>query len=187
MVGDMSYIPKNKIQTGLYTTGLDYVVASTKQYYSGSYYKLYNGKTYSGINQNDPTTQELIFTPASTGGIEDFNDLKERKLSINYNPLLPTPQDYKNGVFTRYFSIRRNQLLFTEINNNTYKLFQQQDSQVPWQLYRVFSLSWELTGNINKVAQTNKNITEIVEQREKAVGLGLYLKENWTQYYKEKA
>lgn len=175
----MAYIPKNKIQTGLYTNGGEYALASNQQEYIGPYYKLYNGKTYSGINQNDPTTQEIVnFEPNSSPISSPI---------FIYNPLLPTPQDYKNGVFTRYFSIRRNQLLFTEINNNTYKLFQQQDSQVPWQLYRVFSLSWELTGNINKVAQTNKNITEIVEQREKAVGLGLYLKENWTQYYKEKA
>jgi len=176
----MAYIPKNKIQTGLYTNGGEYAFASTQQDYVGSYYKLYNGKTYSGINQNDPTTQELVL-------ISSTNREGPSSPIILYNPLLPTPQDYKNEVFTRYFSIRRNQPLFTEIDNNTYKLFQQQDSQVPWKLYRVFSLSWELTGDINKVAQTNKNITEIVERREKVFGLGLYLKENWIQYYKEKA
>jgi hypothetical protein len=175
----MSYIPKNKIQTGLYTNE-EYVFASNQQKYSGPYYKLYNGKVFSGVNQNDPTTQELI--PISS--IDKENVLPP---TILYNPLLPTSQDYKNGFFTRYFSIRRNQLLFVEIDNNTYKSFQQQDSQVPWKLYRVFSLKWELTGDINKVAQTNKNVTELVERKEKVLGLGLYLKENWIQYYKETA
>ena len=75
-------------------------------------------------------------------------------------------------------------LEFTEIDKNTYKQIENREEGVPWQLYRVFSLTWELTGDINKVAQTNKNIVQIIEQREKAQGLGLYLKENWTQYYK---
>ena len=176
----MTYIPKNKIQTGLYTNGGEYALASNQQDYSGPYYKLYNGKFFTGNGPNDTTTKELIPTPFIDGGGPPLQ-------TIPYNPLLPTPQDYKNGVFTRYFSIRRNQPLFTEIDKDTYDKYQQQDPQVLWNLYRTFSLSWELTGNINQVAQTNKNITEIVEQKEKAVGLGLYLKENWIQYYKEKA
>lgn len=182
----MTYIPKNKFKPNQYTSGTTtpgMILLATKsnELYIGYYHLLYNGKIFSGENPNSPNKQELF--RVNTDGTRFLN----LSSPTPYNPLLPTPQDYKNGVFTRYFSIRRNQPLFTEINNNTYKLFQQQDSQVPWKLYRVFSLSWELTGNINKVAQTNKNITEIVEQREKAVGLGLYLKENWTQYYKEKA
>ena len=71
-----------------------------------------------------------------------------------------------------------------EIDKNTYKQIENREEGVPWQLYRVFSLTWELTGDINKVAQTNKNIVQIIEQREKVQGLGLYLKENWVQYYK---
>ena len=49
------------------------------------------------------------------------------------------------------------------------------------------SLTWLLTGDINQVAQSNKNTTDITEQREQAFGLGIYLKENWVQYYKEQA
>jgi len=45
-------------------------------------------------------------------------------------------------------------------------------------------LFWVLTGDINQVAQTNKNMTELAEQREQAFGLSIYLKEDWTQYYK---
>jgi hypothetical protein len=153
------YIPKNKIQTNLYTSGGEYTLLSSGQNYIGYYYKLYNGKYFTGRTPNDSET-------------------------IPYNPLLPTEQDYQVGEFTRYFNIKRNQAIFTEISKDTYNKFQQQDPQVPWRSYKVFSLSWLLTGDINQVAQTNKNITELTEARERAFGLGLYLKENWTQYYR---
>jgi hypothetical protein len=173
----MAYIPKNKIQTNLYTSGGEYIIASIQENYIGYYHKLYNGKFFTGKTPNDYNSQELIATPFDDGG-------GITPLVIPYNPLLPTEQDYQVGEFIRYFNIKRNQAIFTEISKETYDKFKQQDPQVPWRSYRVFSLSWQLTGDINQVAQTNKNITELTESRERAFGLGLYLKENWTQYYK---
>jgi hypothetical protein len=178
----MAYIPKNKIQTNLYTgvgtPTLNFATLNGEGY-EGPYYKLYNGKYFSGKTPNDPNTQEIF--PTSPDGLSLRNN---EPIPISYSPILPTPQDYKIGVFTRYFSLKRNQALFTEIDQDTYDKFQRKDPTTPWQFYKTFSLSWELTGDINKVAQTNKNITELTEQREKALGLSLYLKENWIQYYK---
>jgi len=174
----MTYIPKNKIQTNLYTSGGEYILASSGQDYIGNYYKLYNGTYFTGQTPNDPTTQEIFPLSNSDNGGNNF------PLVIPYNPLLPTEQDYQVGEFTRYFNIKRNQAIFTEISKDTYQKYQQKDPQVAWQLYRVFSLSWKLTGDINQVAQTNKNITELTESKEKVFGLSLYLKENWIQYYK---
>jgi len=174
----MTYIPKNKIQTNLYTPGGEYAYASNSENYIGYYYKLYNGKYFTGKTPNDPDIKELIKLSDGDG---DANSIP---LLIPYNPLLPTEQDYQVGEFIRYFNIKRNQAIFTEISKNTYTKFKQQDPQVSWRLYRVFSLSWQLIGDINQVAQTNKNITELTESREKVLGLSLYLKENWTQYYK---
>jgi hypothetical protein len=173
----MTYIPKNKIQTNLYTTGGEYEYVSNQENYIGYYYKLYNGKTYAGKTPNEFNPQELVATPFIDGG-------GILPLIIPYSPLFPTEQDYQVGEFIRYFNIKRNQAIFTEISKNTYTKFKQQSPQVSWRLYRVFSLSWQLTGDINQVAQTNKNITELTESREKVLGLSLYLKENWTQYYR---
>jgi hypothetical protein len=178
---NMAYIPKNKIQTNLYTNGGEYALLSSGQIYIGYYHKLYNGKYFTGKTPNDSNIKELVALRTEDNGIDD---LKFFSLSIPYNPLLPTEQDYQVGEFTRYFNIKRNQAIFTEISKDTYTKFQQQDPQVSWRLYRVFSLSWQLIGDINQVTQTNKNITELVEVREKVLGLSLYLKENWTQYYK---
>jgi hypothetical protein len=177
----MTYIPKNKIQAGLYTKGGEYSLVSNRQPYSGYYYKLATGKAFSGKNINDPNSKELIPTPFIDGGGSNLVNPP-----IPYSPLLPTEQDYKNGSFNRYFSLRLNQPLFVEISKATVNLFSKKDSSVPWKTNKTFSLTWQLTGDINQVAQTNKNITELTEQRSEAYGLSVYLKEDWTQYYKEK-
>jgi hypothetical protein len=174
----MTYIPKNKIQINLYTAGGEYNDISNNIEYIGYYHKLYNGKYFTGRTPNDSNIKELIKINDGDGEASSI------PVTIPYNPLLPTEQDYQVGEFIRYFNIKRNQAIFTEITKETYDKFKQQDPQVPWRSYRVFSLSWQLTGDINQVAQTNKNITELTESRERAFGLGLYLKENWTQYYK---
>ena len=174
----MTYIPKNKIQTNLYTSGDEYIILSSGRSYIGYYHKLYNGKFFTGKTPNDSNIKELIKLNDGDG------DASSIPTVIPYNPLLPTEQDYQVGQFIRYFSIKRNQTIFTEISKETYNDFKQQNSNTPWKLYRVFSLSWILKGDINNVAQTNKNITELTEVKEKVLGLSLYLKENWTQYYK---
>lgn len=176
----MAYIPKNKIQTNLYTSGGEYTLLSSGLNYIGYYYKLYNGKFFTGKTPNDPNTQEIIYIIPNV----PTNSDTKNSLSVPYNPLFPTEQDYQVGEFRRYFSIKRNQAIFTEISKETYDKFKQQDPQVSWRSYRVFFLTWKLTGDINQVAQTNKNITELTESRERAFGLSLYLKENWTRYYK---
>ena len=108
-------------------------------------------------------------------------------------------QNKKNGLYKRqytlgfwflYFSysflVKKTQPLFIETDKKTYDKYEQQNPQVSWQLYTSVLLLWQLTGDINQVAQANKNSTLIVEQRKTVFGLGLYLKENWIQYYKEK-
>jgi hypothetical protein len=174
----MTYIPKNKVQTNLYTSGGEFVYKFKGTPYTGNYYKLYNGKYFTEKTPDDPNSKEIVI-PADAS----FSPSTNQPL---YAPLLPTPQDYKNGSFIRYFSLRLNQLLFVEISKATKDLFDKQDVSVPWKTNKTFSLIWELTGDINKVAQTNKNITELTEQKSRAYGLSVYLNENWTQYYKEK-
>jgi len=175
----MTYIPQNKIQTNLYTKGNEFIYLNTQNYYIGYYHKLYNGKYFTGATPNFSDKIEIKKINDGEGTIPYYPSNV-----VYYSPLLPTQQDYSNGEFTRYFSIKRNQPIFTEIDKNTYTQFQKQSPDVLWKLYRTFSLFWKLTGTVEEVAQVNKNIVELTEQREKALGLGLYLKENYIQYYK---
>lgn len=173
----MAYIPKNKIQTNLYTRGSEYVISSTKEPYIGYYHKLYDGKVYTGRTPNSIDIKQL--------SIKNENLINDHSAPLSiYSPLIPTPQDYKNGEFVRYFVCRRNQPMFIEIDKTTFNKYKQKDSSISWRLYKPFSLFWVLTGDINQVAQTNKNVTEYTEAKEKVDGLSLYLKEDWTQYYK---
>lgn len=176
----MAYIPQNKIQTNLYTKGNEFTYLNSSNQYIGYYHKLYNGKYFTGATPNFSDKVEIKIISDGEGTIP-YYPLN----TVYYSPILPTQQDYSNGEFTRYFSIKRNQPIFTEIDKNTYNQFQKQNPDVLWKLYRTFSLFWKLTGTIEDVAQVNKNIVELTEQREKALGLGLYLKENYIQYYKQ--
>lgn len=176
----MAYIPKNKIITGLTTSGNEFVYKDTTDYYSGPYYKLYNGKFFTGENQNSPSTKEI--TKPINNNISSGASVLN---SIAQSPLFPTEQDYKKGVFTRYFILKINEPIFIEIEKKIYDKYKQRNSQVPWQLYKPISLYWELVGDINKIAQINRDMTILTEQKEQAFGLGLYLEENWVQYYRE--
>lgn len=174
----MTYIPKNKIKSNLYTQGGEFAYISTNEKYIGYYHELYNGKFFTGRTPNDLNIEELqqlqINQPTNSDPLN--NNI--------YSSLSPTPQDYKNGEFVRYFICRLNQPLFIEINKDTFDKYKQKNSIVSWKLYKPFSLFWVLTGDINQVAQTNKKVTEFTETKENVLGLSIYLKEDWTQYYK---
>jgi len=179
----MAYYPKNKIKINLYTSGEEFVIFNTNDNYTGYYYKLYNGKYFTGKTPDDPNSLELIpiFGPTSGG-----NNELSLNIIIPSSPLLPTLQDYKNSEFTRYFIVKRNEPIFTEVTKKEHDKYKNKQPDVYWRLFKPFFLIWHLTGDINQVAQTNKNITELTEQREQVFGLSLFLKEDWTQYYKEK-
>lgn len=101
-----------------------------------------------------------------------------------YQPELPTQEDYSIGEFRRYFCKKTNELRYTEIDKTQYDLIVTQDDSIVWQLYIPFYLNWELTGDKEQVARTNKNITELTSQRKKLFRLGDYLKNNYIKYYK---
>jgi hypothetical protein len=198
----MPYIPKNKIQTDLYTLGEELMFAEEAikwvksgdlegNFYIGYYHKLYNGKYYTGKNPNDPSPiRELIKVKDSDFNLKgDIHGEEEasKQYYINaniYNLVFPTDQDYKIGEYTRYFTIRRNQPVFAEITKEAYTQFKQKSNDVSWKLHRVFSIPWLLTGNIKQVSLVNKNITELTEFKESVRGLSVFLKQNWTQFYK---
>lgn len=76
------YYPKSQIITNLYTNGDEYQIFSTKEAYTGKYFKISNGKIYSGLNPNDPTSRELtLITPD--------NNLESNLNDFYYPPIPP--------------------------------------------------------------------------------------------------
>jgi len=174
----MSYIPKNKIKTNLSTPGKEYIIENTQIEYFGFYYKLYNGEAYTGKFPGDGDNKKL--TP-----------YRGKILSIPVSslttsstpPLYPTPDDYKNGMFTRYFSKKRNEYLFKELTKDQYDQLNKPSSN-DYTLYQPFFIKWMLTGDEKTVANYNFYSIRNAEEKEKVLGLNEFLKMDYLQYYK---
>ena len=108
-----------------------------------------------------------------------------RELPINYFPK-PTDEDYQLGVFTRYFAKKINELKYTEIDEKTYKKFKKKSSKYVWELYNCFELQWTLTGKKEDVALANRNQVLIAEQKNKIIGLGQFIQNDYLKFYDSK-
>ena len=202
----MPYYPKNRIITNLYTSGGEYIIIKTGLPYIGYYYSLYNGTYFTGRNQNDGVSQELIKYELKTDVSQDSlvvtitnaDDLQaddylrivggspnDKKLPTPYYPK-PTLQDYELGEFQRYFAKQINDLIFIEINKNTYDKLLQNNTEYYWELYYVVSIPWELRGEKNKVEQINRNIVALAELDYSLPGFSYYiqLSGGFLQFYK---
>ena len=176
--------------------------------YTGYYFKISTGKYYTGKTPQDLPNVELI--PISSYSIKttpiplnippiniDQEDIRNTSyISITntnvnkvvyspyYNPELPTDQDYQNGEFRRLFCKKSNELQYIEINEETYTKLLAKDPQILWQLYIPFNISWQLTGDKQQVAKTNKNIVELTSKRLQLFRFNEYLKLDYLKYYK---
>jgi len=207
------YIPKNKIITGLYTNGDEYIVEETNKFYTGEYYKLYNGGTYSGKTLTDPNSKRLIKPISSVvnaktnSSTETISPLKYANLNIRksnviyfrnlnevnkYGKLLPvnvypspTDNDYQIGIFVRYFVVKTNEIQYLEIDKNIYDQLVSQNEDWLWQLYTPFILKWTIVGDKLTVAKTNKNIVELTQRQIGKEGLTQFFQGDYLQFYKE--
>lgn len=199
----MSYYPKSQIKTNLYTNGNELFTTDGTSY-TGYYYQLSNGKKYSGRTpQSLPNFElflpsETILLSASQTLDNSFpslltstlpnspypNFIPSSKILPTYSPQLPTPQDYQTGEFRRYFCKKTNEIKYIEIDKKTYDLLVSKSSTIEYSLYLPFYLDWQLTGNIEQVARTNKNNAELTAQKLKLPGLLEYLRLDFTKYYK---
>jgi hypothetical protein len=173
----MAYYPKNKIQQNLQTNGGEYKTIpnynNSGPFYSGYYYKLYNGKTYTGKYPGDGSNEEIILSTFNSPSLPNITS----PTTTETPPLYPTPKDYEVGVFTRYFIKKRNEFLFDELTKDQY-------NNVNITLYIKFQIQWQLVGDKDATYTTNRNMVLVAEQKSNVYGLQSYLKENYFKYYK---
>jgi hypothetical protein len=209
----MAYYPLSQITTNLYTNGFELYNKITQESYIGYYYTLSNGQYYSGKTPQDLPSFELIVNPPSLyPSLGTFNSPPGYSISTNegftnflypndfnyrdypkyapitkylpyYNPMLPTQQDYQNGVFQRFFCKKTNEVQYIEINKNTFDQLVAKNPNIQYSLYLPFYLDWQLTGTEEQVATVNKKNTELTSFRLKLPRLSDYLKSNWAKYY----
>jgi len=103
-------------------------------------------------------------------------------LPTQYYPT-PTQDDYNLGAFSRYFVVKSNENIYLEVNKDTYDSIDSQSTDWAWELYVPFTILWTLTGERDNVFITNRNITQLTEQRLKKRGLQEFLKQNYLKFY----
>jgi hypothetical protein len=194
------YYPLSQITPNLYTNGDEFAYVSNNLPYTGYYFKTSTGKYYTGRTPSDAPNLEITFlTSQQTNTSDNVNNTVtvidpiyyylNKSPNTNtvylptYFPTLPTPQDYQNGEFRRYFCKKTNELTYIEINNDTYTKLITKDPTIEYSLYFGFNISWTLTGDKQKVAQTNKNIVEIAMKRQQLYKFDEYLRQDYTKYY----
>jgi hypothetical protein len=200
------YYPLSQITSNLYTNGNEFIYLNNRSSYIGYYWKTSSEKYYTGKTPQDLPNDEIIpvsipsqtsITPSdidinfsyynedgiSSEYIELTNPVSPSLLPT-YSPNIPTQQDYQTGEYRRYFCKKTNEIIYLEINKDTYDKLINKDSTILYQLYQPFNMPWKLTGNKSDIFITNKNITELTSKQQKLPMLSEYLRNDFTKYYK---
>jgi hypothetical protein len=201
------YYPLSQIKTNIYTNGGELSYKSNGQEYVGLYWKTSDNKKFTGKTPQDTPTSELVdiltyndnvSSPITNNFISinqedikvgDYNFVKKiTNINSNIsvppqNITLPTTQDYQVGEFRRYFCKKTNELIYIEIDKSTYDKLVSKNPQIIWQLYTPINLAWQISGNKEKVATTNKNIVLLAMQRQNLSRFDEYLKFDYTKYF----
>ena len=204
----MVYIPKSSIKANQFTPGGDWFYVKNNAPYIGSYYLLSNGKAYTGRDQNDPPNEEIFQNIVIASTLNDGpnaqvveyveidinRDLQTygRLKKTDYNLLrsvppsqltFPTPEDYENFIFKRYFLVKTNQNNYQEVSEEVYNEIESQNPVWMWENYLPFTLTWTLKGDIENVFKANRGMIFLEEKKIKRKGLDEYLERNYLQYY----
>jgi len=201
------YFPKSQIKPNLYTNGGEYILSTTKEGYKGYYYEIstgqrFTGKTpqdgpniillpYTSLNReplppSDSNPNQLITLNISPETLPFYPtyDLKyipnqipnNRSLPLS-NPTLPTDQDIKLGVYTRYFCKKNNELKYMEIDKTTYQNLNNKSKDIAWDLYTPVSTLWYTNKDANSY-KANKGLISLIEKNQNWYG--------FTQWFKDK-
>jgi hypothetical protein len=129
------YYPKSEITPNLTTTGNEFILVGTGEYYKGPYYATSDGKFYTGLDYS-PSAQEI--KRPTIGNIQSTTTSP-----THYTPQ-PTDTDYTNGFFIRYVIKRVNSGFETikEVSESDFNAIQANP------LYNTTSFKWKLTGKL---------------------------------------
>ena len=165
----MPYFPKSQIKTDLYTAGEEFYIINTTTFYKGYYYKLGNGKYYSGKSPStqNPTVELIIanqsdkFSTNSFSGIPAYED--------NTDPNNPVFVPYPNQFLsTNYPKFKPGATKFTPYYNP--ELPTPQNYQIG-EFRRYFC---KKTNEI-KYIEIDKNIYKLLIERSPTIEFSLYL------------
>ncbi len=187
----MPYYPKSQIKTDLYTNGDEYMVSSTQEPYTGYYYNLATGEKYTGKDPDDKPNnlltviQPLTLPPINLYVLPQLVTTNDSSYPQNrsdftiylpqYNSPLPTSDDYKREIFTRYFCKKSNERKFLEVDQITYNKLTSRDPSILWSLYTPFSIQWKISPDSNINSQYNQTSILKIENLKDYEGFSSYI------------
>ena len=152
------YYPREQIQTGLYTTGKEWMLEDGTEYV-GFYHKYVDGLVLTGAVYNKLTSVELV----KFIDINVDQDVYVYSVLANTGPFsiiqyqapiamypVPEQKDYKKGKYSRYFLKRRNgsSTDIIEIDAKQFESWTAPDEGIDENLYDAIAIDWKLTGPI---------------------------------------
>ena len=126
-------------------------------------------------------SEELITQYAKLKNI-NLNEIPKQIVPKHLYPK-PTEDDYKLGVFDRYFLYKINEPLFLEVDEDVYKAVKGKDPKYYTTPYIQFLMSWTLEGDKSEVYNINKRIIELTEKRINRRGLKEFLKFDYIKFW----
>ena len=137
--------------------------------------------TYLDDINSEGYNQETVIKYAKMKGI-NLNNIPRVFVPTQHYPQ-PTEDDYKLGVFTRYFVVKTNEIQYMELSKDIYDKIKNKDIQYMWEPYTPFKLQWTIKGDEKYVVNTNRNIILLTEKRLKRQGLDIFLRKNYTKFW----
>jgi hypothetical protein len=117
----------------------------------------------------------------------NINNINLNKPNLRFVPIqfypTPTEDDYKLGVFTRYFCVKINENRYLELSKDVYDKLVNKNSNYLWEPYIPFKLQWTIAGELDYVVNTNRNIILLTEKRLKRKGLDIFLRRNYGKFW----
>jgi len=203
------YFPKSQITTNLYTNGNEFIYPDSSTYYLGYYFQTSNGKYYTGRNPNDAPVQEIIIEvdpqteDAEEGAAGSYTpdtnlylvpDIYAQNINLGLESIPPSPPisianqptegDYELGEFQRYFASKVNEVKYVEIDLNQFTKFENEEPNVDYPLYNVYSLPWLISGKRNDVYNINQKTVERIQNNNLLSGFKSYFKNVYDQYFR---
>jgi hypothetical protein len=103
-----------------------------------------------------------------------YTNIASPRLIPSYSPAIPTNDDYLKGFYIRYFCKKNNELIYIEINQDTFNKLSNNDPLIASELYTPTRITWQL-GN----ESANMNTIKGIEQDLKWYGFSQYFKGNF--------
>jgi hypothetical protein len=200
------YYPASKIIPNLVASGVQFL-DKNGNFYTGKYYKTYDGFQFSGPNPDvgpsEPLRKNPDFSSMSALANSTLANFQKNTLLAQSNRMLekpssyypqPTEADYKRGYVIRYFTKRENQAGFIiEISQQEYSSIVNGTANYDISMYQTTKILWKITGPSNSQRQSQYNIIPgIIETNQRLIetanktflGIVEYINGDYTKYAK---